>query len=80
MENSRRRTKQRKRTTIFGTWNVQGISRKVNEVASELKHLKVDIAILTETKKKGKGSESWEYTIISTVVYQRKIEPSRECQ
>lgn len=55
----RKRHKLRKRTTICGTWNVQGLSRKVNEVVSELKHLRVDVAVLTETKKKGRGSESW---------------------
>lgn len=43
---------------IIGTWNVQGIARKTNEIISELKELKVDIAVLTETKKKGQGSEN----------------------
>lgn len=46
---------------IYSTWNVQGLSRKTNEVMSELKYAKIDIAVITETKKKGNGSENWGY-------------------
>ena len=43
---------------VFGTWNVQGISNKLTEVVSEVNKYNVDVAVLTETKKKGTGSES----------------------
>lgn len=43
---------------VFGTWNVQGISNKLTEVVSEVKKYNVDVAVLTETKKKGTGSEN----------------------
>jgi len=46
---------------IFGTWNVQGASRKMSEITLELKQQNVDIAVITETKKKGKGSENLGY-------------------
>lgn len=42
---------------ILATWNVQGIARKLNEVIVELKNLKIDLTVVTETKKKGQGSE-----------------------
>ena len=54
-----RRQKLRKRTMVFGTWNVQGISNKLPEVISEIQKLGVDVAVLTETKKKGHGSENY---------------------
>jgi len=41
----------------YGTWNVQGIRGKMEEVASELGKLKIDVIGLTETKRKGTGSE-----------------------
>ena len=47
-----------KRTLIFGTWNVQGISNKLTEVVSEIEKNQIDIAVVTETKKKGHGSEN----------------------
>ena len=53
------RHKLRKRTLEFGTWNVQGISNKQIEVVSELRNKGVDLAVLTETKKKGQGSQSF---------------------
>lgn len=58
-------------------WHVEypGYFKK-KQVAIALKHLRVDIAILTEIKK-GKGSESCGMYISSGVP---KIEPSRECQ
>lgn len=47
----------------IGTWNVKGLRTKQKEVIDELMRLKMDIAVLTETKKKGKGSERiGEYT------------------
>ncbi|XP_030767310.1 craniofacial development protein 2-like [Sitophilus oryzae] len=42
----------------YGTSNVQGLTRKINEVMIESKNLKLDVAVITETKKKGQGSES----------------------
>lgn len=41
----------------LATWNVQGIRNKQSEVFEELKKMKIDICVLTETKKKGKGNE-----------------------
>lgn len=52
-----RRTKQRKRTWNIGTWNVRGINTKEQEVFSQLEKMRMDICALTETKKKGRGSE-----------------------
>lgn len=43
---------------ILGTWNVQGLSRKMNEVIYEMKRYNIDIAVATETKRKGQGSEN----------------------
>jgi len=48
---------QRKRLLRIGTWNVQGISTKQTEVFREIERLKIDIAALTETKRKGNGIE-----------------------
>jgi len=39
------------------TWNVRGIAEKTEELQTELLKRKIDIAIITETKKKNKGSE-----------------------
>ena len=41
----------------FGPWNVKGFRNKQIEVLNEISKLKIDIATLTETKKKGNGSE-----------------------
>lgn len=41
----------------FGTWNIQGLNTKSEEVFRELNKLKMDIVVLSETKKKGQGSE-----------------------
>ena len=41
----------------MGTWNVQGLNTKKKEVFDELEKANIDIGILTETKKKGRGSE-----------------------
>lgn len=42
----------------IGTWNVQGLSPKLHEVISEINQANADIVVLTETKKKGQGSEN----------------------
>ncbi|XP_057663198.1 uncharacterized protein LOC130898146 [Diorhabda carinulata] len=42
----------------LGTWNVQGLSTKINEVLREIRQLNMDIVVLTETKKKGQDSEN----------------------
>lgn len=55
---NRKRTRRRKRTMILGTWNVQGISRKTEEVIAELNKMNIDLAVVTETKRKGQGSEN----------------------
>lgn len=53
-----RRQRLRTRITIFGTWNVQGLSRKINEVIHELTSMRIDIAVITETEQKGQDSEN----------------------
>jgi len=37
------------------TWNVRGTAEKTEELQTELLKRKIDIAIITETKKKNKG-------------------------
>jgi hypothetical protein len=49
-----RRRKLRKKTTLLGTLNVQGIRNKTGEIIKGLEELKQDNTTLTETKKKGK--------------------------
>lgn len=44
----------------IGTWNIQGWRTKEKEVLREIKEMDMDIVILTETKKKGKGEERFE--------------------
>ena len=39
------------------TWNVRGFAEKTEELQAELLKRKIDIPIITETKKKNKGSE-----------------------
>lgn len=46
-----------KRTLRIGTWNIQGIATKTDEVFKEIETNAMDIVALTETKKKGKGTE-----------------------
>ena len=41
----------------IGTWNVQGIATKSEEVYKEIERSNMDIIALTETKRKGKGTE-----------------------
>lgn len=50
--------KLQKRITNFDTWNAQGVSNKINEVIHKLLRLKIELAVLTETKKKVQGSEN----------------------
>ena len=52
-----RRHKLRKRTIRLGTLNVQGIRNKAGEIIKGLEEFKLNITILTETKKKGNGVE-----------------------
>ena len=42
----------------FATWNVQGLRTKQCEVFQELENMNIDICVLTETKKKGRGNET----------------------
>ncbi|KAK4883910.1 hypothetical protein RN001_000181 [Aquatica leii] len=54
----------------IGTWNVQGISTKTEEVFKEIKKYNMDIVGLTETKKKGKGTEEKHcHQVVFIVVY-----------
>ena len=56
--------RQRKRIRLLriGTWNVQGISTKQIEVLREIERLKIDIAALTETKRKGNEIDEGKFT------------------
>ena len=42
----------------FGTWNLQGCRNKIEEIIREINVMKMDVVVLTETKKKGTGSET----------------------
>jgi exonuclease III len=44
----------------FGTWNVQDCRNKMADIISEINVMKMDVVVLTETKKKGTGSETLE--------------------
>jgi exonuclease III len=37
----------------FGTWNVQGCRNKMEEIIREVSTMKMDVVVLTETKKEG---------------------------
>lgn len=50
-------TQQRNKEMMLGTWNVQGIKGKVEDIIKELQKTKMDIAVLIETKKKGNEIE-----------------------
>jgi hypothetical protein len=43
----------RKRTVTMATWNVQECRGKIQEMIKEMEQLRIDIASITETKKKG---------------------------
>jgi exonuclease III len=34
----------------FGTWNVQGCRNKMEEIIREVRTMKIDVVVLTETK------------------------------
>ncbi|CAH1975795.1 unnamed protein product [Acanthoscelides obtectus] len=51
-----KRQKQRKRLTNIGCWNIQGLNTKDDQVFRELHTYDIDIAVLSETKKKGQGN------------------------
>jgi hypothetical protein len=48
----------------IATWNVRGISHKLEELTRELEERKLDIAIVSETKKKNKGSTDIGFYVI----------------
>lgn len=57
----------------FGTWNIQGIRQKIHIIASELSQTKLDIIIVTETRKKETGTNTvGEYVHIYTSVSKEK--------
>ena len=56
-DNTARSDGQRFGKLKVATWNVRGIAGKTEELETELLKGKIDIAIITETKKKNKGSE-----------------------
>jgi len=56
-DNKARLDGQRTGKLKVATWNVRGIAEKMEELQRELLKRKIDIAIITETKKKSKGSE-----------------------
>lgn len=50
------------RTTLLekmttATWNVRGINQKIPEIIKEMENRNIDMLVVSETKKKGKGSE-----------------------
>ena len=54
-DNSAKRTTNYESMTI-ATWNVEGIGPKLEELMIELEKQKIDITVVTETKKKGQGT------------------------
>lgn len=46
-----------KRKWKISTWNLKGLFTEQTEVLDGIKRLNMDIVILTETRKKDKGSE-----------------------
>lgn len=55
------------------TWNVRGLTHKEEELQNELKRANVDICLLTETKKKMKGTtELKDYILLYSGVAQTK--------
>lgn len=62
---SGKRTKQKKRLIRMATWNVQ----KIDFIGSDLERLNLNSVALTETKKRGFGTETvGEYIHIFTVL------------
>jgi exonuclease III len=59
------------------TWNVGDITHKLDEPNRELKNRKIDIAVISETKKKSKGTKELEnYVIIYSGVPREEWAPS----
>lgn len=46
-----------KRKVILGTWNIQGWRTKSHKVIDEFRKIRVDILVVSETKKKENGTE-----------------------
>ncbi|KAJ4451529.1 hypothetical protein ANN_02993 [Periplaneta americana] len=42
----------------YGTWNVQGLNARFSEVVAEIERARLDLVVLTETMKKGSGSNT----------------------
>jgi hypothetical protein len=53
-----RRLKPRNRSLKFDTWDIQGCRNKIEEIIREINIMKMDVVVLTETRKKGAGSET----------------------
>jgi exonuclease III len=68
---------QRLRKIKVATWNIRGITGK-KDLQTELQKRKIDIAVITETKKKNKGSEDIDkYIMIYSGVPDNKWAVSR---
>lgn len=53
--NPKHKKKKRMKNIAYATWNVQGILYKPREVSEQLERYQINIAALTETKKKENG-------------------------
>jgi exonuclease III len=40
----------------FGTWNIEGCRNKMEEIIREINMMEMDVVVLRETEKKGRGS------------------------
>lgn len=59
LKNRHKMRKRLKRWTLrIGTWNVQGIRTKQEEIIEEVGKMNLDIVVFSETKKKGYGEET----------------------
>jgi outer membrane murein-binding lipoprotein Lpp len=47
-------------TMHSGCWNVHGLTKKIQEILSELQKLNTDVAILSKTNRNGKGDKHLE--------------------
>ena len=72
-------TSKRKKEKRFGitdhinlcTWNIRGISNKIEQLEKVLEEMKIDVALITETKKKLRGTvDLSKYTMIYSGVTQ----------
>ena len=50
-------TKRNMNQVLLATWNVRGLNNKETEILNEMKRKKANIMVLTETKKKIKGTQ-----------------------